>query len=101
MSSVSRLDSVAYVSSIQLDMRIEPDTKIDAAEFFSGISLNHAEVVSGNFVDKMRCETDELQCQFPVLEGPGSKVVLVRLRHAILARDRPQSINPLSPIMNR
>jgi hypothetical protein len=49
----------------------------------------------------MRCETDELQYQFPVLEGPGSKVVLVRLRHAILARDRPQSINPLSPIMNR
>jgi len=82
VSAVSRVDGVAHVSGIQLDMRTEPDPKIDRPEFFSGISLHHAEIVGGNFVDGMWLRTDEFQYQFPVLEGSSRNVVLVR--HSVM-----------------
>ena len=61
VSTMSRVDRVAYVSSEQLDVRIGPDTEIDAAEFFSGMSLNHAEIISRHLVDGVRREIDEFQ----------------------------------------
>jgi hypothetical protein len=84
VSTVRRVDSEACVPSVQLDVRIGRDTEIDATKFFSGMGLNHEEMISGNLVNGVWPILEELQYEISVLKRPGSESsVVIRFRHPV------------------
>jgi hypothetical protein len=54
MATMSGIDGVADVSSVQLDVRSRRDAQIDGAKFLSGNSVNHTEMVSWSSVQGVR-----------------------------------------------
>jgi hypothetical protein len=66
------MDSEAGVPSVQLDVRIGPDTEIDAAKFFSGMGFNHAETICGNLVNGVWHVVEEFEYEISVLKHLGS-----------------------------
>lgn len=72
VSTVRRVDSEANVPSVQLDVGIGPDAEIDAAKFFSGMGLDHAEMICGNLVNGVWHVVEEFEYEISVLKRPGS-----------------------------
>jgi hypothetical protein len=98
VSTVRRVDCEACVPSVQLDVRIGPSTEIDAAKFFSGMSLNHAEMISENLVNGVWPAIEEFQYEISVLKRPGSEgSVVIRFRHPVSLGAE----NSLQPPLNR
>jgi len=68
VSTVSRFNRIADISGIEFNVGTGAGAQIDAAEFFSPVSVNHLEKASGNPVDRVRRNLDRLKDKLIVLE---------------------------------
>ena len=72
ISAMLRMNAIADVASVPLDMRCRTDSQPDAAEFLFRFTMNHAEVVCGYVVDRMERKLSEFQFELRVAEDTGN-----------------------------
>jgi hypothetical protein len=71
---MSRLNGVANMSCVELNVRVGADTHIDITDSLSRISMNHLEKVRGNLMDRVRCNLDWLHDKLFVLQHDMAKL---------------------------
>jgi hypothetical protein len=88
VSSVSRFNRIADIPDIEFDVRTGASTQVDAAEFFSRVSMHHLEKASGNLVDRVRRNFDWLKV----------KLIVLKLNRAKLSKKDGRFGNPIRHI---
>jgi hypothetical protein len=68
VAAVSRVDRVADMSCVELDVGNGGDTKIDGAKLLSGLRMDHAELIHGNFVHGVGKVLHKLQGEIAIRE---------------------------------
>jgi hypothetical protein len=88
VSTVSRFNRIADKSGIEFHVSARAGAQIDAAEFFTRVSVNHFEKASGNLVDGVRRNLDRLQDKPTVLELNRAKLAKQERRSRLRRRRR-------------